>query len=132
MVKVLHHHHGHGHHHHGHNHNHLNNNSDEEECHSFQEAEEVEESDELLTRPNGSGGLDLNVRAALIHVIGDIIQSIGVLIASIIIWIKPEYKIADPICTFLFSIIVVFSTTHVLKDVVHILMEGKYLKFNLT
>jgi len=66
----------------------------------------------------------LNVRAALIHVLGDLIQSVGVLIASIIIKIFPTAKYADPICTILFSIIVMCTTPWVLRDVVRILMEG--------
>jgi zinc transporter 2 len=40
---------------------------------------------------------NINVRAAFIHVLGDLIQSIGVLIAAIIIFVKPEYRLADPI-----------------------------------
>ena len=47
----------------------------------------------------------INVRAALIHVLGDLIQSIGVLISSIVIKINPEYKLADPICTLIFAVI---------------------------
>ena len=38
----------------------------------------------------------LNVRAALIHVLGDLIQSVGVLISSILIKIDPGLKMADP------------------------------------
>lgn len=38
---------------------------------------------------------NINLRAAAIHVIGDFIQSVGVLIAAIIIYINPEYKLAD-------------------------------------
>ena len=41
-----------------------------------------------------------NIRAAFIHIIGDIVQSIGVLIASVIIYFKKDWIIADPICTF--------------------------------
>ncbi|XP_077996580.1 proton-coupled zinc antiporter SLC30A2-like [Glandiceps talaboti] len=67
---------------------------------------------------------NINVRAAFIHVLGDLIQSIGVLIAAYIIKFKPEYKIADPICTFLFSILVLFTTLNILKDAMHVLMEG--------
>ena len=67
----------------------------------------------------------LNIRAALIHVLGDLIQSVGVLISSVIIKIFPSAKNADPICTILFSIIVMCTTTHVLRDVVRILMEGR-------
>jgi len=57
-------------------------------------------------------------------VIGDIIQSIGVIIAASIICIWPEAKIADPICTYLFSLLVLFTTVPVVKDCVKILMEG--------
>lgn len=36
----------------------------------------------------GSHGDNINVKAAFIHVVGDLIQSIGVLIAAIIIFVK--------------------------------------------
>lgn len=55
---------------------------------------------------------------------GDLIQSIGIVIAGYIIWFKPEWKLADPICTFLFSILVLFSTINILKDTLRVLMEG--------
>lgn len=38
---------------------------------------------------------------------------------------QPEYKAADPICTFLFSALVLGTTVPVTKDVFRILMEGK-------
>ncbi|XP_070834602.1 proton-coupled zinc antiporter SLC30A2-like [Chaetodon trifascialis] len=65
-----------------------------------------------------------SVRAAFIHVVGDLLQSVGVLLAATIIHIWPEYKVADPICTFLFSILVLGTTLPVTKDVFRILMEG--------
>ena len=67
---------------------------------------------------------NVNLRAALIHVIGDLIQSIGVIIAAIIIYFRPEWSIADPICTFLFSILVLFTTIPVVVDCIKVLMEG--------
>ncbi|XP_002411364.3 zinc transporter 2 isoform X1 [Ixodes scapularis] len=67
---------------------------------------------------------NINIRAALIHVLGDLLQSIGVLIAAYVIKYKPEYKIADPICTFVFSALVLFTTVSILRDAVVILMEG--------
>ncbi|XP_074652798.1 proton-coupled zinc antiporter SLC30A2-like [Tubulanus polymorphus] len=67
---------------------------------------------------------NINVRAAFIHVIGDLIQSIGVLIAAYIIKFVPGAKIADPICTFLFSILVLITTLTVLRDVITVIMEG--------
>jgi len=65
----------------------------------------------------------MNVRAAFLHVIGDLIQSVGVCIAAIIIYFKPEWKLADPICTFLFSLLVLFSTINIIKDCVLVFME---------
>lgn len=68
--------------------------------------------------------VNINVRAAFIHVIGDLVQSIGVLIAAIIIKFQPTWVIADPICTFVFSILVLFTTLTILRDALHVLMEG--------
>uniref|UniRef100_A0A3Q1FQ91 Probable proton-coupled zinc antiporter SLC30A3 n=1 Tax=Acanthochromis polyacanthus TaxID=80966 RepID=A0A3Q1FQ91_9TELE len=65
-----------------------------------------------------------SVKAAFIHVVGDLLQSVGVLLAATIIHFWPEYKVADPICTFLFSVLVVATTFPVTKDVFRILMEG--------
>ncbi|CAO2589462.1 Zinc transporter 2 [Lemmus lemmus] len=65
-----------------------------------------------------------SVRAAFIHVIGDLLQSLGVLVAAYIIYFKPEYKYVDPICTFLFSILVLGTTLAILRDVILVLMEG--------
>ncbi|XP_041089797.1 zinc transporter 2-like [Polyodon spathula] len=66
-----------------------------------------------------------SVRAAFIHVIGDLLQSVGVLIAAYVIYFKPEYKIIDPICTFLFSLLVLATTITILRDVLRVLMEGR-------
>jgi Co/Zn/Cd efflux system component len=59
-------------------------------------------------------------------VIGDLVQSIGVLVAATIIHFT-EFKLADPICTFLFSIIVLITTAGVLRDVLMVLLEGLVL-----
>lgn len=60
----------------------------------------------------------MNVRAAFIHVVGDMFQSVGVFIAALVIYFKPEWAIADPICTFVFSIIVLITTFSIIKDAV--------------
>ena len=41
-------------------------------------------------------------------------------------YFQPEekYRLADPICTFLFSILVLFTTVTVLRDTLHVIMEG--------
>jgi len=67
---------------------------------------------------------NINVKAAFIHVVGDFVQSLGVFIAALIIYFKPEWKIVDPICTFIFSVLVLFTTISILKNTMNVLMEG--------
>nr|XP_021137809.1 zinc transporter 3 [Columba livia] len=65
-----------------------------------------------------------SVRAAFVHVVGDLLQSLGVLVAATIIYFKPQCKIADPISTLFFSVFVLGSTFTILRDVFRVLMEG--------
>ena len=67
---------------------------------------------------------NINVRAAIVHMMGDMVQSLGVICAALIIYFKPEWKIADPICTFLFSILVMITTIPIFIDCMRILMES--------
>ena len=70
-------------------------------------------------------GRQINIRAALIHVLGDFLQSIGVLISSLLIkFFGESFKLADPVCTLVFACIVLGTTMPVLKDTVTILLEG--------
>lgn len=66
----------------------------------------------------------LAVRAAFIHALGDLVQSVGVLIAAYIVRFKPELKLADPICTYIFSILVLFTTFRIMRDTAVIVLEG--------
>ncbi|XP_055967578.1 proton-coupled zinc antiporter SLC30A8 [Sorex fumeus] len=92
----------------------------------------------MILHQGCSGGNDkkvhanASVRAALAHALGDLFQSISVLVSALIIFFKPEYKMADPICTFIFSILVLGSTIAILKDFCIFLMEGvpKNLSYN--
>jgi zinc transporter 2 len=73
-----------------------------------------------------SPGSNINIRGAVIHVIGDLVQSIGVAIAGALIWYHqddPRWALADPICTFLFAALVLGTTFAILKDIGDILME---------
>nr|XP_053652642.1 proton-coupled zinc antiporter SLC30A2-like [Cherax quadricarinatus] len=67
---------------------------------------------------------NVNVRAALIHVVGDTLQTVAVLIAALVVKFWPQYRVADPILTFVFGIIVVATTLPILRDLAHVLMEG--------
>lgn len=50
-------------------------------------------------------------------------MSVGVIIAATIIYLKPEWKIADPLCTYLFSVIVCITTFPTIKSCFIVLME---------
>ena len=39
-------------------------------------------------------------------------------------WTQPNLSIVDPICTFLFSILVLLTTVRIVRDCLHVLMEG--------
>ena len=67
---------------------------------------------------------NINIRAAFIHVMGDLLQSIGVLIAAVVIFFKPEFKIADPLCTIIFSFIVLVTTFPIMSDIINVLAES--------
>ncbi|XP_059809087.1 zinc transporter 4 isoform X2 [Hypanus sabinus] len=66
---------------------------------------------------------NLAVRAAFIHALGDVVQSVGVLVAAYIIRFKPAYKIADPICTYIFSFLVLCTTFRIVRDTALIFLE---------
>lgn len=69
---------------------------------------------------------NMNVRGAVIHVLGDLVQSVGVAIAGALIWYHaddPRWALADPICTFLFAALVLFTTFSILRDIADVLME---------
>lgn len=54
---------------------------------------------------------NLNVQAAYLHIIGDIINSLGVLIASLLIYFSDgKLWYCDPICTYLFGFLVFYTT----------------------
>ncbi|XP_059528718.1 proton-coupled zinc antiporter SLC30A8 [Myotis daubentonii] len=90
----------------------------------------------LHQRPPGHSHKEVqanaSVRAAFVHALGDLFQSISVLTSALIIYFKPDYKMADSICTFVFSVLVLASTVTVLKDFSILLMEGvpKNLNYN--
>ena len=67
---------------------------------------------------------NINVTAAFIHVIGDFLQSLGVFIAAIVIYFKPEWNIIDPICTFVFSLLVLATTISILRKTLSVLLEA--------
>lgn len=84
----------------------------------------VEPGDEKKVDLMGNNEKNLNIRAAIIHILGDMVQSVGVIAAAVIIKVRPDWQIADPICTFLFSILVLITTVPIFIDCTGIIMEN--------
>jgi zinc transporter 2 len=77
----------------------------------------------------------MNVRAAMIHILGDIVQSIGVVIAAVIIYAdqaNPNSAYADPVCTVVFTFLCLFTTIPIFKDCMVILMEATPKELDVT
>mmetsp|Transcript_4729 Transcript_4729/g.13903 ORF Transcript_4729/g.13903 Transcript_4729/m.13903 type:complete len:235 (+) Transcript_4729:237-941(+) len=81
---------------------------------------------------SGGAGDSVAVRAAMAHVIGDLLQSIGVVVAAVLIYFLHDrwpdkhglsywYRV-DPICTLLFAVLVMASTYDTIKDCTMVLM----------
>ena len=64
------------------------------------------------------------MQAAYLHVLGDLLQNVGVIIAGIVIWLNPTWNICDPLCTLFFSLIVLSTTWPLVRKTLNVLMEG--------
>lgn len=73
---------------------------------------------------------NINIRGAMLHVLGDLLGSVGAIIAALIIW-KWELLWVDPLLSVLFSILILRSAYHIVKDSTHILLEGTPLNMRL-
>jgi cobalt-zinc-cadmium efflux system protein len=69
------------------------------------------------------GGPSLNVKGAMLHVMGDLLGSVAALVAGAVIWLTGWYPI-DPILSLFISVLILVSTVRLLRDVVHVIMEG--------
>jgi cobalt-zinc-cadmium efflux system protein len=75
----------------------------------------------LLLR--GSRHDSLNVRAAFWHVLGDMISSVGVIVAGIVIWITGWY-VVDPIIAIVIGCIILWGAVRLVIESVDILLEA--------
>lgn len=75
----------------------------------------------LILQRGGDGSL--NIRAAILHVIGDLLGSVGAILAAIVIYLTSWYPI-DPILSVFVALLIVRSAIAVLRQSAHILLEG--------
>jgi cobalt-zinc-cadmium efflux system protein len=90
-------HHDHGHDHHGHDHHHHHDHSHEKS--------------------------DLNIQSAALHVLSDLLGSIGTIIAGVVIMLT-GWQYADPLLSLVISALIFFYAWGLVKRTIHILVEG--------
>lgn len=66
---------------------------------------------------------NLNLRAAYMHVISDLLGSVGVVIGGLILWLT-HWNPVDPIISILFALGIVYSSGKIIKQTISILMES--------
>lgn len=66
---------------------------------------------------------NINLRAAFLHVLGDLLGSVGAIVAALLI-IFFNWGWADPIASVIVAVLVLISGWRVTKDAIHVLMEG--------
>ena len=76
----------------------------------------------LLMR-GGDTKENLNIRAAFLHVLGDLLGSVGAIIAALMI-IFFNWGWADPLASVIVAVLVLISGWRVTKESIHVLMEG--------
>jgi cobalt-zinc-cadmium efflux system protein len=65
---------------------------------------------------------DLNIKSAWLHVLGDTLSSVGVIISGIIIYLT-GWRYADPVAGIMIGIIIVAGSIRVLKESLSIFLE---------
>ena len=71
----------------------------------------------------GDTSHNINMRGAFLHVIGDLLGSVGAIIAAVLIW-NFNLTIADPIASIIVSVLIIKSSWGITKSSLNILMEG--------
>jgi len=77
----------------------------------------------VVHRLQGHDHHDLNMRSAFLHVVGDALISLGVIIGGIIIYYTGWYAV-DPILSIIFSLVILRGAAKILYESAHILFEG--------
>ena len=65
----------------------------------------------------------LNIRGAFLHIVGDALVSVGVIIGGIII-LFTEWYLIDPILSILISLVIIYGAWALVKESVNILLES--------
>ncbi len=67
--------------------------------------------------------INLNMRGAFLHIVGDALVSVGVIIGGIII-LSTEWYLIDPILSIVISLVIIYGAWALVKESVDILLES--------
>src|SRR5258708_2167525 len=73
----------------------------------------------------------LNVRAAMLHVVGDVGASVGVVVAGIVI-LFTGWLYIDPLLSLGIAVLIAFGAWRIVRETVNLLMEGTPAEIDLT
>ena len=71
----------------------------------------------------GADQENLNIRGAILHVLGDLLGSVAAIIAALVI-IQTGWRPIDPLLSVLVAVLILWSAWALVKDSAHILLEG--------
>ena len=104
---------------HDHDHDHKNDH-DHDHDHDHKDHHHASVSSETGIKANKR---NLNLDAATLHILGDLLNSVGVIIAATIIFIWPDLWYFDPLCTYFFAFIVLWTTRLTFWQCVILILE---------
>jgi len=84
----------------------------------------------LVARLLMGGRNNINVRAALLHVLGDLLGSIAALVSGVVI-VYTGWTSIDPILSLFIVLLILISSLRLLREVVHTLLEGVPMNLEL-
>ena len=87
----------------------------------------------VVLRLRGHSHGDLNLRSAYLHVLGDMLASVAVIVAALIMLLTPwsGRYLADPVLSAVIGLLILVSALRVAREALHILMEGVPLGMTL-
>lgn len=74
----------------------------------------------ILSRGPGD---NLNLRSAWLHVMGDLLGSVGAVVAGLVVWLT-GWTLADPLVSLLITALILLSAGRLLRETVNVLLEG--------
>ena len=66
---------------------------------------------------------NVNVEGAFLHVLADLLGSVGVVVSGILVWAF-GWTLADPVASVVIAVLILASSWRLMKKVVHVLLEG--------